>query len=186
MLDQDPKSWGPAAWTFLHWAAARADHTHRQEELYRFLLTLTRFLPCSKCRIHLKKNISSVKFDVQNASRTLYQLHNLVNHQNGKEDFTCFSRVKKHYNQIAKEDPPLKVWPFFYAVATFCDTNNIPSRKAARFWRQLAALLPESWAFELPEDPLEPTTRRLHRFHKSRDPAALSLQHYILKCTSGC
>ena len=185
MQDQDPKAWGPAAWTFLHWAAARADRTHEQARVYAFLRTLTQFLPCKKCRRHLKKNLPQIRLDPTNASRTLYQLHNLVNHQNGKDDFTCFTRVRKHYAALAKEDPPLKIWPFLYAVATSADANAVSSD---RFWRQVAPLLPETWAFAIPpsESPGELMTHRLYRYHKGRDPAALPLKHYILACKSGC
>jgi Erv1 / Alr family len=79
--------WGPALWSFLHTAAATADHP---EQLVQLLRTLPFVLPCPECRSHVSEHYAAhppeAITDAVAASRYLFRLHNSTNLRLGKQE----------------------------------------------------------------------------------------------------
>jgi len=78
--------WGPAAWTFLHAAAASADDPAAFAQL---VALLPHTLPCQECRQHcgafLERRPPAAEVrDAATASRYLYDFHNDVNARLGR------------------------------------------------------------------------------------------------------
>ena len=82
--------WGPAAWTFLHAAAAVCDDPDGFRELLR---AAARCLPCRECRREAGQYLQEAAEELAAvdgkvaASRFLWKMHNAVNARLGKPSF---------------------------------------------------------------------------------------------------
>ncbi len=82
-----PNVWGPSAWTFIHLMVLAEKEPFEKERLayyQQFFTVLTHLLPCEKCRLHLKENLSKIKpLESITSKEALFMwtvdLHNLVN-----------------------------------------------------------------------------------------------------------
>lgn len=82
-----PNVWGPSAWTFMHLMVLSESEPFDKERLVyynQFYSVLTHLLPCEKCRLHLKENLTKVKpLNTIKSKDELFMwtvdLHNLVN-----------------------------------------------------------------------------------------------------------
>ena len=104
----DQKIWGPSAWEFLHSIAFAYPENPTQEDktaANNFIHSFACMLPCSVCKDHFKSNIKVLPVDVSTREKFFdwtVQLHNLVNKQLGKPQFTTteiFDSYKKKYNR---------------------------------------------------------------------------------------
>jgi hypothetical protein len=89
--------WGPLCWRMLHtisYSSSRIINKESQNDYYKFFVTvLPEIIPCEKCRIHWKENISNPKYlpRVQNRNSMinwLINVHNFINTNHKKPTFT--------------------------------------------------------------------------------------------------
>lgn len=82
-----PNVWGPSTWAFIHLSAiAEPDNFDKSRLIFykQLFVLLQELLPCEKCRLHLKQNITKLK-DIEKvgSKRELFDwttdLHNKVN-----------------------------------------------------------------------------------------------------------
>jgi hypothetical protein len=88
MTEMRRSLWGPAAWTFLH-AAAAAVAAEDAASVVELLLLLPRVLPCPECKQHClsffeRRPPADEIRDAASASRYLFEFHNDVNLRTGK------------------------------------------------------------------------------------------------------
>jgi hypothetical protein len=115
--------WGPAMWMMLHTMSFNypINPTYEQQKhYYKFYSNLKNTLPCRYCRENLTKNLKKHKLskDVMKSRETLsrwvYELHELVNKQLGKESGLSYEEVRDRYEHFrarclvepGKEPPP--------------------------------------------------------------------------------
>lgn len=85
---ESPQIWGPHLWIILHSLAERIKGNSQEERrLWSGLLSNLRFtLPCPQCKKHYSEYYASNKISENSEIRLwLYNLHNQVNIQTGKE-----------------------------------------------------------------------------------------------------
>ena len=78
--------WGPAAWTFLHAAAATCD---RPEDFHALLVAAVRCLPCPDCREEARRYLAAHDegfADTAGAAAYVWKMHNFVNSRLGKAE----------------------------------------------------------------------------------------------------
>lgn len=107
----DPKLWGPSLWTFLHYLSLAYPENptiDEQEEVFNFLASMQKIIPCEKCRKNFLKHLDSMEVEVlttrENFVRWLYNIHNLVNADNGKRNFSYDEFIKKYSTNKVNED----------------------------------------------------------------------------------
>jgi hypothetical protein len=91
-----PSVWGPCTWSMLHYVALAYpnDPTHQHQTDYRnFVESLSRVLPCAKCREHMAGHIKtrSVADALCKGKGAFFEwtvaLHNVVNSAAGKPPY---------------------------------------------------------------------------------------------------
>jgi hypothetical protein len=99
----DPNLWGPSLWNFLHYlslAYPENPTTDEQEIVYNFLASTQKIIPCEKCRKNFLKHLDAMEVEVltsrTNFVRWLYNVHNLVNKDTGKPNFSYDEFIKKY------------------------------------------------------------------------------------------
>jgi hypothetical protein len=99
----DPKLWGPSLWTFLHYLSLSYPEdptTVEQEEVFNFLASMQKIIPCEKCRKNFIKYLDSMEVEVlttrENFVRWLFNIHNSVNAYTGKPNFSYNDFIKKY------------------------------------------------------------------------------------------
>ena len=101
------KSWGPAAWTFLHtisFAYPESPTTAQKEEMLAFLMAFASVIPCARCRTDWNAFMSENMTDASSthlASRDalahfIVDGHNRVNEKLKRNTYS-FSRVELLY-----------------------------------------------------------------------------------------
>jgi len=107
----DPNLWGPSLWTFLHYLTlAYPDNPteEEQERMYDFLASLQIVIPCQKCRINFKSYLNEMNSDVLSTKNTLvrwlFNVHNLVNKNTGKPQFSYDDFIKKYSQMKINEE----------------------------------------------------------------------------------
>ena len=91
--------WGKHFWFVIHYAALLLAY----EDFKRFLLLLTKLLPCSECRTHLLENIKVIFPETVPRGKKIdtfllsIDLHHLVNRQLGKIFKASPERIKAYY-----------------------------------------------------------------------------------------
>lgn len=101
--------WGPLMWNTLHIISfnypvhpTEADKEH----YYQFINSLTKVIPCGKCRDNLKKNLEDTNFnksklkDRDTFSRFVYNLHNIVNHNLNKPSYLTYEAIRDRYEMF--------------------------------------------------------------------------------------
>jgi hypothetical protein len=110
-----PNVWGPSAWAFIHLTAiAEPDNFDRARLVFykQFFVLLQELLPCERCRIHLKQNMSKLK-DIEKiqTKRELFDwttdIHNKVNEITKKQKLSSDDAFD-YWNSIASEKKPFK------------------------------------------------------------------------------
>jgi len=101
--------WGPALWMLLHYSAERINSNTLQRlpfEEYRIwtnLLSSLRFsIPCPLCKKHYTAYFTSnpiSEFDRKSIRKWLFNLHNFVNSENGKESDLTLDTLEEVYNK---------------------------------------------------------------------------------------
>ena len=99
----DPNLWGSSLWNFLHYlslAYPENPTTDEQEILYNFLSSMQKIIPCEKCRKNFLKHLDAMEVEVltsrTNFVRWLFIVHNLVNKDTGKPNFSYDEFIKKY------------------------------------------------------------------------------------------
>ena len=99
----DPNLWGSPLWTFLHYLSLSYPEnptTDEQEIIYNFLASMQKIIPCEKCRNNFLKHLDSMEVEVltsrTNFVRWLFNIHNLVNKDTGKPNFSYDEFIKKY------------------------------------------------------------------------------------------
>lgn len=88
---------GPGLWDFLHWMAAVADDENKPSLYYKALSVVQEGHPCREiCRPHMKSNLQQVDpANFNSAVEHSVTLHNLVNAQLGKTEFSVEDAKKR-------------------------------------------------------------------------------------------
>jgi len=99
----DPKLWGPSLWTFLHYLSLSYPENptiDEQEEVFNFLASMQKIIPCEKCRKKFLKHLDSMEVEIlttrENFVRWLFNIHNLVNADTGRPNFSYDDFIKKY------------------------------------------------------------------------------------------
>ena len=99
----DPNLWGSPLWTFLHYLSLSYPEnptTDEQEIIYNFLASMQKIIPCEKCRNNFLKHLDSMEVEVltsrTNFVRWLFNIHNLVNKDTWKPNFSYDEFIKKY------------------------------------------------------------------------------------------
>jgi hypothetical protein len=112
--------WGPPMWLFLHTTSFNypVNPTEDQKKhYYKFFKNLKNILPCRYCRENYDENIKKHKlnYDVMknrdSLSRWVYELHELVNKNLGKESGLSYEAVRdrfEHFRARCLADPTKK------------------------------------------------------------------------------
>lgn len=104
----NPNLWGSSGWSFLHYTAlAYPDNPTKKDKInYKiFFYSLQNTLPCLKCALNYRQNIREIPIDKSlNSREDLFKwtvdIHNMVNNELGKENYT----YEKAYNKYMKQD----------------------------------------------------------------------------------
>ena len=103
----DPNIWGPHAWQFLHSITlAYSDNPSESERqnYAQFFESLKDILPCEKCRIHYTQNLQTYPIEnhlenKESLFRWLVDIHNRINIDNGKPEYT-YDEVTELYEKM--------------------------------------------------------------------------------------
>lgn len=102
--------WGNARWTDLHTLAATySENPSRSErkEYKQMIEGLLKYLPCDTCKANSKKHRKSIKINYKNRytlSKSLCELHNVVNADLGKPAVDCSIILGKSMPKTEKEE----------------------------------------------------------------------------------
>lgn len=101
----DPKLWGPSLWTFLHYLTISYPDNptaDEQENVYNFLASMQKIIPCEKCRYNFNKHLDDMKVEVLTSKtefvKWLHNIHNMVNKNNGAPHFSYDEFIDKYSN----------------------------------------------------------------------------------------
>ena len=105
----EPKVWGKYVWTSIHIIALGYPDKPTDEEKQNFKTFYTelwKVIPCYKCSINYKKHLDELPIDdylTDNMSlfRWTVYLHNIVNKELGKKEWT-FEETLEKFRKIAK------------------------------------------------------------------------------------
>ena len=106
------KHWGPAGWQFMHaitFGYPERPTTADKNHATQFFKSVGYVLPCNKCRAHYNEEVkrNPPKVDSRDAlSRWLVEVHNKVNRENGKREWSHDEVRKKHkmkHHDMAKK-----------------------------------------------------------------------------------
>ena len=114
--------WGPAGWQFMHAVTfgypeqpSMADKAHA----LNFFKSVGYVLPCDKCRAHYNDEVKRNPPDVHSRdslSRWLVKVHNKVNRENGKSEWSHEDVKQRHELTIENQDKKCTTPP---SVPTF-------------------------------------------------------------------
>jgi hypothetical protein len=109
-----PDIWGPHGWKFMHYVALAypAKPTSEQKNEYKiFFESIQNILPCGMCSYNYKKHLKELPMDdkVLESNITLLKwtidMHNKVNVQNGKREYTSEEVVNLLINNFGDKKP---------------------------------------------------------------------------------
>ena len=101
--------WGPSLWHSLHTISFNypvKPSTEDKQQYFNFFLKLSDILPCKYCRDNYKKNIKSVKLNMNTmknrdtVSKWLYELHEHMNTMLGKKSNLTYAKVRDRYEMF--------------------------------------------------------------------------------------
>lgn len=90
-------TWGPTVWTLLHRLAEYCDSMGDAYTVPAVLAALTVLLPCSVCRNHLAEMLAANPSPPRNASKYVFDLHNMVNRRLGKPVWPAPPKRNTHF-----------------------------------------------------------------------------------------
>ena len=103
------KVWGPPLWFSLHTISFNYPvfpTKEQKQEYYAYFMSLQWTLPCKYCRENYVKNLKVLPLDTKalsnrgSLSKWLYDLHNLVNKNLGKENYKTYEEVRDFYENF--------------------------------------------------------------------------------------
>jgi len=109
-----PDTWGPHGWKFIHYVALAypTKPTQEQKNEYKiFFESIQNILPCGLCSHNYKKHLKELPIDdkVLESNITLLKwtidMHNKVNVQNGKREYTSEEVVNLLINNFGDKKP---------------------------------------------------------------------------------
>ena len=111
----DPEIWGPHGWQFLHSITlSYPDNPSEKdkENHIQFFDKLKDVLPCEKCKLHFAKNLQTYPIEnhlenKESLFKWLVDIHNRVNVDNGKREYTyeeVTELYEKMYNKSDKSE----------------------------------------------------------------------------------
>lgn len=129
-----PEIWGPHAWAFIHLMIISEKEPLDKTRLSyykRFFDLLTHLLPCEKCRLHLKDNLTKLKdITTIETKKELFNwsvdLHNMVNKITNKKEYEHDEMMKlwkdiSNGNKSVSNEKIIKnntyKWLFFITLA---------------------------------------------------------------------
>ena len=101
--------WGPNMWHFLHTVSFNypiKPTANDKKNYIIFIKSLQNILPCIYCRVNLKKNLKTLKFNKSvmknrdSFSRWMYKLHNHINKMLNKNVNITFEEVRDRYEHF--------------------------------------------------------------------------------------
>ena len=103
----DPEIWGPHGWQFLHSITlSYPDNPSEKdrENHIQFFDKLKDVLPCEKCQLHFAKNLQTYPIEnhlenKESLFKWLVDIHNRVNVDNGKREYT-YEEVTELYEKM--------------------------------------------------------------------------------------
>ena len=106
----DPEVWGPHGWYFLHSITlAYPDNPTDDDKTYHknFFESLKNILPCEKCRIHFNQTLTTYPIEnhlenKESLFKWLVDVHNRVNIDNGKREYSYDEVTKLYENMYSK------------------------------------------------------------------------------------
>ncbi len=115
--------WGPAQWHFLHTMSFNypVKPTSNDKKYYReYMLNLVNVLPCKHCRVNLKNNYKVFPITMEcmknrnSFSRYVYQLHERINKNLGKDSGLSYCDVRERYEHFRARcvEEPMKKFNF--------------------------------------------------------------------------
>ena len=110
-----PEQWGPKMWDALHFIALGypANPTIIDRDNYKtFFVMFGQVIPCIKCSVNYKMHLQELPIDpyLRDGSSLFewtVKLHNIVNKENGKAEWTV-EQAKAHYVQGKYKTPKSK------------------------------------------------------------------------------
>lgn len=111
MIDnRNPKLWGKPCWQFLHHLSLAYPNNPTDEDkinIKNYIIALSKIIPCSKCRLHFATNLQKYPLSEKalenkyNFVNWVKDIHNLVNHANGKKLYTYEDVIKEYENNVS-------------------------------------------------------------------------------------
>ena len=106
----DPEIWGPHGWYFLHSITlAYPDNPTNDDKMYHknFFESLKNILPCEKCRNHYDQTLTTYPIEKhlenkESLFKWLVDVHNRVNIDNGKREYSYDEVTKLYENMYSK------------------------------------------------------------------------------------
>jgi len=146
--------WGPSMWFTLHIISFNYPvnpNKEQKKDYYNFFKNLGKILPCSYCRINYKKNIKTIKLNMntmknrKTLSLWLYNLHNEVNKMLNKKSDLTYEQVRQRYEifrarclmkkeerKLIKKIKELGCTQPFYGVKSKSVINIVPKNKRCK------------------------------------------------------
>ena len=142
--------WGPALWLTLHTISFNypIEPTEEQKKYYyKYFKSLQYILPCRYCRENYEKNLKThnltkaVMKNRESLSRWVYELHEIVNKNLGKNSGLTYEEVRDRYEHFRSRclvDPKVKpnnskkekgCTEPLYGVKSKCVINIVPKDK---------------------------------------------------------
>jgi len=103
----NPDIWGKHFWKTMHYlsmAYPEAPTEQDKEDIKNFFTSISRVLPCAKCREHFKTNLKNYPLNDKTLSSRknminwVKDLHNEVNRRNDKKEWTYDEIIKEYGN----------------------------------------------------------------------------------------
>jgi len=141
--------WGPALWHSLHTISFNypiKPTTEQKKYYYDFFISLKNVLPCKYCRDNYEKNLTIIPLTSKRLksrhefSKWLYEMHELINKNLGKDSKLTYEEVRDRYehfrarcvidpNEIKNKQTTTKekgcTVPF-YGIKSKCVNNIVP------------------------------------------------------------
>ena len=101
--------WGPPMWHTLHTISFNfpiKPSKEQKENYYQYFLTLQHILPCKYCRDNYKENLKKLKYGKKHfknrdtLSKFVYNLHEMINKNLGKESGLTYFAVRERYEHF--------------------------------------------------------------------------------------
>ena len=118
-----PSQWGKHFWNCIHLVAMGypdAPLPQEREDYKIFMTTFGKILPCSKCRVNFKRHIDELPIDLflfgrQQLFDWTVQMHNIVNRELGKREWT-YQEAWEYYTKTIFQEPMKQYAKYDYNI----------------------------------------------------------------------